>query len=73
MNKMTRAFVYLTALGSSGWWWCQHMLDALTPPQWNAIGVIGGLAFTFLTWLTNLIFKIRADRRQAGTGRHERQ
>ncbi|TXQ67289.1 hypothetical protein FV304_24410, partial [Escherichia coli] len=33
-------------------------LDQVTPSQWAAIGVLGSLCLGFLTYLTNLYFKI---------------
>ncbi len=38
------------------------------PSQWAAIGVLGSLLFGLLTYLTNLYFKIREDRRKAARG-----
>ncbi len=35
---------------------------------WAAIGVLGSLALGFLTYLTNLYFKIKEDRRKAARG-----
>ncbi|PNL68304.1 holin, partial [Escherichia coli O157] len=35
------------------------------PSQWVAIGVLGSLLFGLLTYLTNLYFKIKEDRRKA--------
>ncbi|WP_231099358.1 phage holin, partial [Streptobacillus moniliformis] len=36
--------------------------------SWAAIGVLGSLVLGFLTYLTNLYFKIREDRRKAARG-----
>ncbi|EGR60329.1 hypothetical protein HUSEC41_26087 [Escherichia coli O104:H4 str. 01-09591] len=36
--------------------------------QWAAIGVLGSLLFGLLTYLTNLYFKIKEDRRKAARG-----
>ena len=36
--------------------------------QWAAIGVLGSLVLGFLTYLTNLYFKIREDKRKAARG-----
>ncbi|MEW3193498.1 class II holin family protein, partial [Escherichia coli] len=36
--------------------------------QWAAIGVLGSLALGFLTYLTNLYFKIKEDRRKVARG-----
>nr|WP_096302200.1 class II holin family protein [Escherichia coli] len=43
-------------------------LDRVSPSQWAAIGVLGSLLFGLLTYLTNLYFKIREDRRKAARG-----
>lgn len=40
----------------------------VTPSQWAAIGVLGSLVFGLLTYLTNLYFKIKEDRRKAARG-----
>ncbi|HDL8254842.1 TPA: lysis protein, partial [Yersinia enterocolitica] len=32
------------------------------PEQWNTIGVLGGIIIAIMTFLTNLVFKIRDDR-----------
>ncbi len=39
-----------------------------SPSQWVAIGVLGSLLFGLLTYLTNLYFKIKEDRRKAARG-----
>lgn len=44
------------------------LLDRVSPSQWAAIGVLGSLLFGLLTYLTNLYFKIREDRRKAARG-----
>ncbi|SPX32868.1 Lysozyme [Escherichia coli] len=36
--------------------------------QWAAIGVLGSLVFGLLTYLTNLYFKIKEDKRKAARG-----
>ncbi len=45
-----------------------RLLDKVSPSQWVAIGVLGSLLFGLLTYLTNLYFKIREDRRKAARG-----
>ncbi|WP_241188648.1 class II holin family protein [Escherichia coli] len=55
------------------WWlftgyWFLQLLDRVSPSQWAAIGVLGSLLFGLLTYLTNLYFKIREDRRKAARG-----
>ncbi|HFP1434232.1 TPA: class II holin family protein, partial [Escherichia coli] len=52
------------SVGSAGYWFLQW-LDQVSPSQWAAIGVLGSLALGFLTYLTNLYFKIKEDRRKA--------
>ncbi|EEQ2762373.1 class II holin family protein, partial [Escherichia coli] len=44
------------------------LLDKVSPSQWVAIGVLGSLLFGLLTYLTNLYFKIKEDRRKAARG-----
>ncbi|WP_244582726.1 phage holin, partial [Escherichia coli] len=41
---------------------------SVTPSQWAAIGVLGSLVFGLLTYLTNLYFKIKEDKRKAARG-----
>ncbi|MDI4463446.1 class II holin family protein, partial [Escherichia coli] len=53
--------------GNAGFWALQ-LLDKVTPSQWAAIGVLGSLVFGLLTYLTNLYFKIKEDRRKAARG-----
>ncbi|MEX0573862.1 phage holin, partial [Enterobacter cloacae subsp. cloacae] len=36
----------------------------VSPSQWAAIGVLGSLLLGLLTYLTNLYFKIKDDRRK---------
>ncbi|EPR2347980.1 phage holin, partial [Shigella flexneri] len=43
-------------------------LDQVRPSQWAAIGVLGSLLLGLLTYLTNLYFKIREDKRKAARG-----
>ncbi|QGX87837.1 holin [Escherichia coli] len=43
-------------------------LDQVSPSQWAAIGVLGSLLLGLLTYLTNLYFKIREDKRKAARG-----
>ncbi|EIH00761.1 lysis protein S [Escherichia coli 5.0588] len=50
-----------------GYWFLQ-LLDRVSPSQWAAIGVLGSLLFGLLTYLTNLYFKIKEDRRKAARG-----
>lgn len=54
---------YITSLSSGGYWLLQ-LLDKASPSQWAAIGVIASILFGLLTYLTNLYFKIKEDRRK---------
>ncbi|EEW8872553.1 holin, partial [Escherichia coli] len=49
-------------------YWLLQLLDKVSPSQWVAIGVLGSLLFGLLTYLTNLYFKIREDRRKVARG-----
>ncbi|HAN6010784.1 TPA: holin [Escherichia coli] len=49
-------------------YWSLQLLDQVSPSQWAAIGVLGSLVFGLLTYLTNLYFKIKEDRRKAARG-----
>ena len=67
MDKISTGIAYGTSAGSAGYWYLQW-LDQVSPSQWAAIGVLGSLVLGFLTYLTNLYFKIREDRRKAARG-----
>lgn len=67
MDKLTTGVAYGTSAGSAGYWFLQW-LDQVSPSQWAAIGVLGSLVLGFLTYLTNLYFKIREDKRKAARG-----
>ncbi|MGX2814860.1 class II holin family protein [Escherichia coli] len=67
MAKFSKPLHYGTSAGSAGYWFLQW-LDQVSPSQWAAIGVLGSLVLGFLTYLTNLYFKIREDRRKAARG-----
>ncbi|MBM7346073.1 class II holin family protein [Pantoea coffeiphila] len=67
MDKLSTGIAYGTSGGSAGYWVLQ-LLDQVTPSQWAAIGVLGSLAFGFMTYLTSLYFQIKADRRKAARG-----
>ncbi|EOV2373748.1 class II holin family protein [Klebsiella pneumoniae] len=49
----------------SGSYWLLQLLDKVSPSQWAAIGVLASIVFGLLTYLTNLYFKIKDDRRKA--------
>ncbi|TPD45464.1 holin [Escherichia coli] len=67
MDKLTTGVAYGTSAGNAGFWGLQ-LLDKVNPSQWGAIGVLGSLVFCLLTFLTNLYFKIKKDRRKAARG-----
>jgi lipid-A-disaccharide synthase-like uncharacterized protein len=46
----------------------RRLFEGYSPEQWAAIGVIGNLLFGLLTFVTNLYFQIKADRRKAARG-----
>lgn len=60
MEKLTTGAAY----GASGGSILNGMLNAYSPEQWNAIGVLVGIIIAVLTYLTNLYFKIREDKRR---------
>ncbi|OKX08855.1 hypothetical protein AWP80_01435 [Escherichia coli] len=64
---LTTGVSYTTSAVGTGYWFLQ-LLDRVSPSQWAAIGVLGSLLFGLLTYLTNLYFKIREDRRKAARG-----
>ncbi|QNC65186.1 hypothetical protein G5S56_08685 [Shigella boydii] len=47
--------------------YCQYT-SQVSPSQWAAIGVLGSLLLGLLTYLTNLYFKLREDKRKAARG-----
>lgn len=69
MDKLTTGVAYGSAIGNVSFWGLR-LLDAATPAQWTAIGVLGGLIFGALTFFINLIFKIREDRRRERAYKH---
>lgn len=60
MEKLTTGAAYGASAGSI----LNGMLNAYSPEQWNAIGVLVGIIIAVLTYLTNLYFKIREDKRR---------
>lgn len=54
---------YVTSIGSGGFWLLQ-LLDKVSPSQWAAIGVLASIFLGLVTYLTNLYFKIKEDRRK---------
>ncbi len=67
MEKLTTGIAYGASATNAGYWSLQ-LLDQVSPSQWAAIGVLGSLVFGLLTYLTNLYFKIKEDRRKAARG-----
>nr|WP_156292961.1 class II holin family protein [Serratia oryzae] len=63
MERITTGLSYGASGGGAAFWLAQ-LLDLFSPEQWAAIGVLGGLFFALLTWLMNLYFKLREDRRK---------
>lgn len=61
MEKITTGAAYGASAGSI----LNGMLNAYSPEQWNAIGVLVGIVIAVLTYLTNLYFKIREDNRRS--------
>ncbi|QZN94051.1 class II holin family protein [Symbiopectobacterium purcellii] len=66
-EKISTGMAYMTSASSSVYWLLQ-LLDRVSSTQWAAIGVLGSLAFGFLTYFTNLYFKIRESRRTEARG-----
>lgn len=61
MDKISTACSYTVSCGSFGYWfmhWLLTVVNAFTPDQWTAIGVIGSLLFAALTFIANIIFKV---------------
>lgn len=54
---------YVTSISSGGYWLLQ-LLDKVSPSQWAAIGVLASIFLGLVTYLTNLYFKIKDDRRK---------
>jgi len=67
MDKLTTGMSYGASAGSAAFWF-ERLLNGYSPEQWAAIGVLGSLAFAGLTFLTNIYFKVREDRRKAARG-----
>ncbi|MEW5494833.1 class II holin family protein [Enterobacter cloacae] len=61
MDKLTTGVAYGASAGSI----LNGILNAFSPEQWNAIGVLVGIVVAVLTYLTNLYFKIREDNRRS--------
>lgn len=61
MDKLTTGAAYGASAGSI----LNGVLNAYSPEQWNAIGVLVGIIVAVLTYLTNLYFKVREDNRRS--------
>lgn len=61
MDKLTTGTAYGASAGSI----LNGMLNAYSPEQWNAIGVLVAIIIAVLAYLTNLYFKIREDNRRS--------
>ncbi|MFW7250746.1 MULTISPECIES: class II holin family protein [Enterobacter] len=61
MDKLTTGAAYGASAGSI----LNGMLNAYSPEQWSAIGVLVGIIIAVMTYLTNLYFKIREDNRRS--------
>lgn len=66
MDKITTGAAYGASAGSI----LNGMLNAYSPEQWNAIGVLVGIIIAVMTYLTNIYFKIREYNRRSRS-RHE--
>lgn len=53
MDKISTATAHTVSIGTAFY----AMLDGFSPQEWAAIGILGGLIFSALTWLTNIYFK----------------
>ena len=67
MDKLATGVSYGSSAVGTGYW-LFPLLDNVTPSQWTAIGVLGSLLFGLLTYLTNLYFRIKEDRRKSARG-----
>ncbi|MBU5384826.1 class II holin family protein [Citrobacter cronae] len=63
---------YVTSISSGGYWLLQ-LLDKVSPSQWAAIGVLASIFLGLVTYLTNLYFKIKEDRRKEAQMYDEQQ
>lgn len=60
MDKLTTGVAYGASAGSV----LNGLLNTFSPDQWNAIGVLAGISVAILTYMTNLYFKIKENRRK---------
>uniref|UniRef100_UPI002023BA93 class II holin family protein n=1 Tax=Escherichia coli TaxID=562 RepID=UPI002023BA93 len=66
-EKVPKSVSKSTVAGGEGYR-VPELLDKVSPSQWVAIGVLGSLLFGLLTYLTNLYFKIKEDKRKVARG-----
>ena len=62
ISTAANACAYGASCGT-GSYWLYQLTTKLTPDQWAAIGVMGSLAFAFLTYVTNAAIKVWAIKR----------
>ena len=63
MDKLTTGASYAASPGST-FYWLKQLLDGFSSEQWAAIGVLGSLLLGVATFLTNLYFKRKEDKRK---------
>ena len=55
MDRMTTGASYGVSVATTVY----SLLDSFTHDEWAAIGILGGLFFGALTWITNIYFQYR--------------
>ncbi|OSK97111.1 class II holin family protein [Escherichia coli] len=63
ISEVASGASYATSSVSGGYWLLQ-LLDAVSPSQWAGMGVLASVFLGVLTYLTNLYFRIKDDRRK---------
>lgn len=56
MDKVTASCIAAQGCGSG--FWLYRLLNELTPDQWTAVGVLGTLAFSAMTFAASIAFKV---------------
>ncbi|ENO7958759.1 class II holin family protein [Salmonella enterica] len=64
MDKMTTGVSYGVSFATTPY----SVLDSFTPDEWAAIGILSGVIFGTLTFLTNFYFQWRRLKIQEGDG-----
>ncbi|MGG6028927.1 MULTISPECIES: phage holin [Salmonella] len=64
MDKMTTGVSYGVSFATT----LYSVLDSFTPDEWAAIGILSGVIFGTLTFLTNFYFQWRRLKIQEGDG-----